>query len=383
MGLYPCARRRLAPPLPPATASPRREPRAPLPRSELASILVYPTLRIVSNYWAASWRFALMEHYVAHWHATKRPVEGASQRVHEDTQRFAKGITWIAGDLLDSVSILLSFSPLLAQVGAEVPPPGYRKGEVGGYWLMLFVWGSSFGGICISAFLGRHLVQLEVNNQVHEARLRRDLVLVETAYERLAAANGAVRGPAGASGAGHARAEPLAGGREVALLEKGADNTPLPTRRGGMHSFAPVLTDLWRNYAVMYAHIGGLGYWNELWSNYDEVVPYVLLAPRLVASDAAYRLSYGDLTRLSNATGHVFRSLTRWSNNWVDLAEWVSVIRRLLEFESTLYEGRERRATSRGWPGRDQTAPPGGTAVAPAGAPATTSTCSAAEHVLL
>ena len=281
---------------------------------QMAQFLVYPVLRILHNYWAASWRFVLVEEYLQRWHRNSRPLEGVSQRIHEDAHRFTEGINWITYDLLDSIASLMAFTPLLAMLGEKVPPPGFGKGEVPGVWLACAAVGGGIVGTCISLFIGRHLVAIRVTIQRLNAKLRRDLVLVESAYEHVA----------------------------------GADPDEYSTKRSCRASrlapFAPLLTEMWNAYSTMYAHLGALRFWNELWSNVDELLPYILVAPRLIAADPEMRLSYGDLAQIKNAVGRVFNQIWTWAEKWEDLTEWMSVHRRLHELEEMLANADDREA---------------------------------------
>ena len=51
------------------------------------------------------------------------PIEGASQRLHEDTQRFSKGLDLFLGIVLDALCTLVVFTPILFDLGAQAPPP--------------------------------------------------------------------------------------------------------------------------------------------------------------------------------------------------------------------------------------------------------------------
>ena len=59
------------------------------------------------------WRAAMTEFYTAHWHAV-RGIEGASQRVQEDTMRFARLMEGLGVSFMRSVMTLLAFVPAAA-----------------------------------------------------------------------------------------------------------------------------------------------------------------------------------------------------------------------------------------------------------------------------
>ena len=56
------------------------------------AVAVHPIAGWIRNWWVFVWRRTLCEAYLARWDTGLPPIEGASQRVHEDTQRFAAGI---------------------------------------------------------------------------------------------------------------------------------------------------------------------------------------------------------------------------------------------------------------------------------------------------
>ena len=53
------------------------------------AVVVHPLAGYVRNRWVLAWRLCLIEAYVALWNTALPTIEGASQRVHEDTLRFA------------------------------------------------------------------------------------------------------------------------------------------------------------------------------------------------------------------------------------------------------------------------------------------------------
>ena len=65
------------------------------------------------------WRAAMNEFYTAHWQ-TVRGIEGASQRVQEDTMRFARLMEGLGVSFMRSVMTLLAFLPILWTLSAQV-----------------------------------------------------------------------------------------------------------------------------------------------------------------------------------------------------------------------------------------------------------------------
>ena len=69
-----------------------------------------PICKWIRSAWAFSWRTSLMKAYLVAWDTKQEPIEGASQRLHEDTQRFASGLQGCLVTLLDSAFTLVLFT---------------------------------------------------------------------------------------------------------------------------------------------------------------------------------------------------------------------------------------------------------------------------------
>lgn len=128
------------------------------------AVVIHPVAGYLRNRWVLAWRLSLIESYIALWETSMPPIEGASQRVHEDTQRFASGVQSCVAAVVDALLTLAIFCPLLWRLD----PP-----------LMGVAIATAVSGVGVSALVGRHLVDLEVGNQKAEAALRRGLVILE------------------------------------------------------------------------------------------------------------------------------------------------------------------------------------------------------------
>tara|TARA_X000001036_G_scaffold23890_1_gene20042 strand:+ start:100 stop:1173 length:1074 start_codon:yes stop_codon:yes gene_type:complete len=245
------------------------------------AVVVHPIAGLIRNWWVFSWRRCLMQAYVARWNTSLPPMEGAAQRVHEDTQRFAAGIHGCVATLLDALLTLVVFCPILWALDPM---------------LMGVAIATAVGGLGVSALVGHRLVDLEVQNQKAEAYLRKQLVLLE-------------HDPAG-------------------LLVQ-FDTAPA--------LFAAPLTALTINYRRLYLNFSSLQLWLSLYDQVAVLLPYLLVAPRLFAERDADVLTLGALTQTANAFGKVFDSLSVLSENWLAVNEWRSTLRRLREFERELY----------------------------------------------
>ena len=151
-----------------------------------------PIVSFVNSHYALTWRLCLVESYLDRWHATDpsdEALEGASQRVHEDTQRFARSLE---GGVLQSFSAILTlivFSPRLISLGAKLRPPLFVRAwylgslgsadDVPAAWLLHMCIVVAAVGFSVAVLVTRHLVAIEVHNQQVEAALRKRLVAAE------------------------------------------------------------------------------------------------------------------------------------------------------------------------------------------------------------
>ena len=128
------------------------------------AVVVHPLAGLLRNWWVFSWRRVLMKSYLHRWNTSIPAIEGASQRVHEDTQRFASGIQSCVAVVLQSIFTLAVFCPVLYALDPS---------------LMAIAVCAALGGLAVSMIVGWPLVGLEVKNQCVEAELRKRLVLLK------------------------------------------------------------------------------------------------------------------------------------------------------------------------------------------------------------
>ena len=263
-----------------------------------------PACKWARSAWAFLWRMALMRSYLSAWDTQREPIEGASQRLHEDTQRFASGLEGCLIVVLDAVFTLIVFSPILLQLGTEVASP-INLGEATDGWLLAFAFVASLVGLIGAAILGQKLVGLEVSNQKVEALLRKDLVLLETT-------------PAVIVGT-----QPSRDDRYAAFLPQ--------------TYFRNTLESLQKNYFLLFKHFGILNFWLSLFDQAMVIAPYAIAGPLVFASNPRHRITLGTLIKLSNSFEKVFSSLSIISENWGAINDFRSTYRRLREFEAKLY----------------------------------------------
>ncbi len=278
-------------------------------------VSVSPAAKYVRSAWAFAWRLALMKSYLVAWDTKQEPIEGASQRLHEDSQRFSTALEGCLITVLDAVFTLIVFTPILVELSQEIAPPS-PMGIFADVWLWGMAFTCSLVGLFGAAFFGQRLVGLEVANQRVEALLRKDLVLLETTPAMIV-------------------------GTEASGSES-AQNAQSPSRQR-QATFLPqayfkeTLTSLWTNYFALFKHFGLLNFWLSLFDQVMVLAPYVIAAPLIFDEDPARRITLGTLMKMSNSFDKVFGSLSIIAENWGAINDFRSTYRRLREFEDKLY----------------------------------------------
>ncbi|WP_027230124.1 peptide antibiotic transporter SbmA [Phyllobacterium sp. UNC302MFCol5.2] len=237
----------------------------------------------VSHY-VFRWRTAMTEYYTAHW-SRLRHIEGASQRVQEDTMRFSRTIEDLGVSFIQAAMTLIAFLPLLAQLSlqiTELPIIGQVP-----YSLVIVAVGWSLFGTVLLAVVGFRLPGLEFRNQRVEAAYRKELVL-------------------GEDDAG--RAQPMA------LTE--------------------LFANVRRNYFRLYFHYGYFNIARSLYGQADAIFLNVLLIPTI----AAGKITLGLWQQMSTAFLQVSNSFQYLYRSWPTIVELLSIYKRLRAFEAVIYD---------------------------------------------
>src|ERR1700720_4188632 len=142
----------------------------------LVAVVVGVMTRFFVSHYIFRWRTAMNDFYIANW-PQLRAIESASQRVQEDTMRFATTMEGLGVNLISAVLSLLAFLPVLVRLSSNVTelpllgsipyPPVFAA-------VIL-----SILGIGVLALIGIRLPRIEFLNQRVEAAYRKELVLGE------------------------------------------------------------------------------------------------------------------------------------------------------------------------------------------------------------
>ncbi len=249
----------------------------------MVAVTVGVITRFFVSHYIFRWRTAMNDFYIANW-PRLRTIEGASQRVQEDTMRFATTVEGLGVNLISAVLTLLAFLPVLVKLSGtitELPLIGSIP-----YPLVFaaIVW-SVFGTGAL-ALIGIRLPGIEFFNQRVEAAYRKELVLGEDDPARADAPT-------------------------VSEL------------------FANIRRNYFRLYLnFMYFNVGRIVYLQT-----DVIFPYILLAPTIVAG----KITLGAMNQILNAFTQVRTSFQYLVNAWSTIVELISIYQRLRGFEAKIH----------------------------------------------
>ena len=234
------------------------------------------------SHWVFRWRTSMADYYHEQWKKA-RLTEGASQRVQEDTLKFARIMEGLGVGLLDSVMTLIAFLPILWVLSKQVTLLPWI-GEVNHalVWVAII---SALGGTFLLASVGIKLPGIEYDIQKEEAAYRKELVL----------------------------------GEEEPIRAAPATIGQLYSRVRKIH-FRSYFHYLYFN-AVKWSYFQGM-----------VIVPYLALAPTIVAGG----ITLGFVQQITRAFGRVEGSLQYLVKSWSTIVELISVWKRLREFEEKL-----------------------------------------------
>ncbi|MBA8837429.1 peptide/bleomycin uptake transporter [Ochrobactrum sp. RH2CCR150] len=240
------------------------------------------SLFFVSHY-IFRWRTAMNDYYMSHW-PQLRHIEGAAQRVQEDTMRFSSTLEQLGVSLVKAVMTLIAFLPVLFSFSEKI-----NELPIIGVIPHALVWAAVFWavfGTGLLALVGIKLPGLEFNNQRVEAAYRKELVYGEDHDDRA--------GP-------------------VTMRE--------------------LFRNVRHNYFRLYFHYVYFNVARILYLQADNVFPTIILIPSIVAG----KLTLGLMNQISNVFSQVQGSFQYLVNSWTTIIELLSIYKRLRAFEATIH----------------------------------------------
>jgi len=238
----------------------------------------------LTSHYIFRWRTAMNDYYVANWQRL-RHIEGASQRVQEDTMRFAETLEGLGARLIDAVMALIAFLPILWGLSTYVKELPLIGEVPQALVFVAVIWAAI--GTALLAGAGVRLPGLEFRNQRVEAAYRKELVV-------------------GEDDGGRAQPPTLA-----AL-------------------FRDVRANYFRLYLnFLYFNIARYGYLQA-----SAMIAYISLGPTIVAG--AFTL--GVMNQTLRAFGRVEGSFQYLVNSWSTIVSLISIYKRLRAFEALMHD---------------------------------------------
>ena len=250
-------------------------------------IAVYVAISFFTAHFLFRWRTSMVEWYHSVYDKARK-IEGASQRVQEDTIKFTRIMEGLGTSLIESIMILIQFIPILFGLSFGIPIFFFGEWEYG-LIVGALIW--TIGGTVFLIVLGLilRLVGVEYDLQKQEAAYRKILVIAED------------------------------------------NETVRPKRIDEL--FDDVRKIHYLSYLrYLYFNIGRIAYLQA-----NVLSAYVFLAPAIVAGV----VTLGVMQQIIRAFGRVEGSMQYLLKAWPTIIELASVYKRLREFEDKLKSSQE------------------------------------------
>ncbi len=250
-------------------------------------IAVYVAISFFTAHFLFRWRTSMVEWYHSVYEKARK-IEGASQRVQEDTIKFTRIMEGLGTSLIESIMILVQFIPILFGLSFGIPIFFFGEWEYG-LIVGALIW--TIGGTVFLIVLGLilRLVGVEYDLQKQEAAYRKVLVIAED------------------------------------------NETVRPKRIDEL--FDDVRKIHYLSYLrYLYFNIGRIAYLQA-----NVLSAYVFLAPAIVAGV----VTLGVMQQIIRAFGRVEGSMQYLLKSWPTIIELASVYKRLREFEDKLKSSQE------------------------------------------
>lgn len=248
----------------------------------IPNIIVLVLFHFFTSHYIFRWRTAMNDYYMSHW-SQLRSIEGAAQRVQEDTMRFAAIMENLGSAFISAIMTLIAFLPLLYNLSKEVTELPLI-GSVNGSLVFVALLSAIFGTVLLAA-VGYRLPGLEFNNQKVEAAYRKELVY-------------------------------------------GEDNE--------MRAAPPTIKDLFsgvrKNYFKLYFNYLYFNIFKYAYLQGANFIPLIALGPTIIAG----AITLGIYQQINQAFGRVENSFQFLVNSWNTIIELMSIHKRLKGFESKI-----------------------------------------------
>ncbi|MBM3523209.1 MAG: ABC transporter ATP-binding protein/permease, partial [Alphaproteobacteria bacterium] len=244
------------------------------------------------------WRRWLTDRFIARWLAhrtylrlqlTDRETDNPDQRIAEDVKKFVEMTLRLTLELMSSVVTFLAFIAILWELSGplDVPLPGGGSLTIPGYmvWVAIVY---AVVGTWLANVVGRPLIKVNYDQQRYEADFRFSLVRLRENTEAIALYRGEV-----------------------------------DEQRSLGQRFGRVVENWW----ALMRMTKRLTWYESGYSQIAIIFPYVVVSPRYFFSD---KFQLGDLMQTASAFSQVRTSLSFFVTFYASIAEWRSIVDRLI-----------------------------------------------------
>ena len=247
----------------------------------IAVVINVMNMFFISHY-VFRWRTAMNNYYMAYW-PRLRTIEGAAQRVQEDTMRFASTLEDMGVSFINAIMTLIAFLPVLVTLSAHVKSIPILGEIPYGLVIAAIVW--SLLGTGLLAVIGIKLPGLSFRNQRVEAAYRKELVYGEDDAQR---------------------AQPA--------------------------TVKELFYHVRINYFRLYFHYLYFNIARIFYLQVDAVFSIFVLFPSITSG----AITLGLMTQITNVFDQVRGSFQYLINSWTTLVELMSIYKRLRTFEQSV-----------------------------------------------
>ena len=248
-------------------------------------IMVALAVSFLTAHWLFRWRTSMVEEY-HDLYDKARHIEGAAQRVQEDTVKFSRILEGLGTSFVESIMILIAFFPVMMGLTEGLRVMFFGEWQYG-LVTAAIIWSVGITVVLLVVGALLRLVNIEYDIQAREAAYRKLLVIAED------------------------------------------DNNIRPK------TFNDVYDDVRK---IHYKN-----YFRYVWFNVarlsclqaNVLVGYVVLAPAIVGG----MLTLGTMQQILRAFGKVEGSMMYLFKSWPTVIELISVYKRLREFEKEIKNG--------------------------------------------
>jgi len=245
-------------------------------------IAVALSVSFFTQHWLFRWRTSMVETYHNLFHKA-RHIEGASQRVQEDTVKFSRIMEGLGVSFVESIMVLVAFFPILMSLSMGLTVTFFGEWPYG-LVASAIIW--SVGITVVLLVVGQllRLVNIEYDIQAKEAAYRKILVIAED---------------------------------EDTVRPKTLDE---------------VFDTVRKIHYVNYARYAIFNVARLTCLQANVLVGYVVLAPAIVSG----AITLGVMQQILRAFGRVEGSMMYLFKSWSTIIELLSVYKRLNEFEKEI-----------------------------------------------